>query len=168
MSKSQLFIPNISIVVRVFNQIDFIEPWLYSLSQLEMSKELLVIDDHSTDGSKQLLQELQPKLRLKLILAAKTRGLGLCAKMALAHGKGKYATIIDFRKDSDIGYITNLAEILKTQNAIDLLINQADFIAKLGKLKQAGIEANDYLSELKQYAKDSDWAIKEISKKERF
>lgn len=156
-SKPKLFIPDVSIVIRTYNCIDTIEGWLRALREIEIRKEILVIDDLSTDGTKELLKTLQPELRLKLILAAKHRGLGLCAKMALAHGKGKYATVLDYTPNLDIDFIPPSLQQIQTDSKLDLLVSQADFIAKLGKLKLAGIEDDGYLKSLKAFAEDNNW-----------
>ena len=163
--KPKLFIPDVSIVIRTYDCVDTIEKWLRDLREVKIRKEILVIDDLSTDGTKELLKQLQPELRLKLILAAKHRGLGLCAKMALAHGKGRYATVLDYTPNLNIDFIPSLLQQIQSDTKLDLVTSQADFIAKLGKLKLAGIEDDDYFKSLKAFANEKDWKISVIPAK---
>jgi glycosyltransferase involved in cell wall biosynthesis len=46
----------VSIVIPVYNEIAFIEEVLLRVQAVELDKEILVIDDGSTDGTRQLLQ----------------------------------------------------------------------------------------------------------------
>jgi cellulose synthase/poly-beta-1,6-N-acetylglucosamine synthase-like glycosyltransferase len=47
----------VSIVLPVYNEIAFIEEVLLRVQAVELDKEILVIDDGSTDDTRQLLQE---------------------------------------------------------------------------------------------------------------
>jgi glycosyltransferase involved in cell wall biosynthesis len=48
--------PKVSIVIPVYNEIAFVEEILLRVQAVELDKEILVIDDGSTDGTRQLLQ----------------------------------------------------------------------------------------------------------------
>jgi len=48
----------VSVVIPVYNEIAFIEEILLRVQAVELDKEILVIDDSSTDGTRELLQRL--------------------------------------------------------------------------------------------------------------
>jgi len=49
----------VSVVIPVYNEHAFIEEILLRVQAVEMSKEIVVVDDKSTDGTRDLLQELE-------------------------------------------------------------------------------------------------------------
>ena len=62
----------ISIIIPVFNEkktINFIIDKIHELKNLE--KEIIIIDDKSTDGTKKILKNLNPKLYNRIIFQKK-------------------------------------------------------------------------------------------------
>lgn len=62
----------VSIVMPVFNERQFIEEILWRVQRVQLKKEIVVVDDHSTDGTRELLQEwaaAQAKGQTKAVLA---------------------------------------------------------------------------------------------------
>jgi len=51
-------IPALSVVIPVYNERGTIEEILWRVQQVGISKEIIVVDDGSTDGTRELLQEI--------------------------------------------------------------------------------------------------------------
>lgn len=51
----------LSVVMPVFNEIDTIEDILYKVQAVNLEKEIIIVDDGSSDGTREFLQELQKK-----------------------------------------------------------------------------------------------------------
>src|SRR3972149_3964449 len=93
--------PKLSVVIPVFNEVKTVEQVVRTIVALPVEKEIIVIDDYSTDGSRELLKKLQTELRLKLILHAKNKGKGEGVKNAVAHAKGEYLIVEDADSELD-------------------------------------------------------------------
>ena len=95
----------LSIIVPIYNERTTIQKVLDSLADLPVDKEVVVVDDGSTDGSRQYLEERaaagEPAgHRLKFIAHARNRGKGAAILTALSHVEGD-AVII---QDADLEY----------------------------------------------------------------
>jgi glycosyltransferase involved in cell wall biosynthesis len=88
-----------TVLMAVYNDEIFLEQALESiLQQLTDDMELLVIDDHSSDRSWKILQDIECKHpRVRVIRNDKNRGVGYCAYIGVKEAKGKYI----IRMDSD-------------------------------------------------------------------
>jgi glycosyltransferase involved in cell wall biosynthesis len=76
---------------------------LPGISGVEMKRELIVVDDASTDGSFETIQEYisrRPDTPIRLIQHDLNRGKGAAIRTALAHASGEYSII----QDADLEY----------------------------------------------------------------
>ena len=70
-------------------------------SPLELAIELIAVDDHSTDGSWELLSELAAlEPRIKPLRQPTNRGKGAAVRAALSHARGEIVVI----QDADLEY----------------------------------------------------------------
>lgn len=91
----------ISIIIPVYNEKDFIEQTLSRLAAVEFgqaAKEIVIVDDGSTDGTREILQRLAAVY--KIIYHRKNRGKGAAVKTGLAAAAGEIIII----QDSDWEY----------------------------------------------------------------
>jgi len=83
-----------SIVITCHNQRDFIRAALESaLSQASDLREVIVVDDASTDGSVEILQQYSDKVQL--LCLPSNRGAIEARNEGLARAKGQYVTFLD-------------------------------------------------------------------------
>lgn len=124
--------PLLSIIIPVYNEVDTICEILKRVAQTPFPKEVLVVDDGSTDGTREFLQELpdiEPLLDGKSLLApcqvtplfhAANQGKGQAIRTALSKATGSFILI----QDADLEYDPSDYPQLLTP----LLTGQADVV----------------------------------------
>lgn len=90
----------VSIVIPVYNESKTIATVLRRVSQLPFAKEILVIDDCSTDGTRDLLKQLQDIPGLQILLHEKNSGKGAALRTGFAHVRGDIVVV----QDADLEY----------------------------------------------------------------
>ena len=87
--------PKISVIMPVFNNEAYVEPAVNSiLIQSFADFEFIIVDDHSTDHTKSILDRIQDK-RIVRINALKHQGNYKCRNRGLDLAKGKYVCVMD-------------------------------------------------------------------------
>lgn len=79
----------LSVVVQVFNEKPTILQAINEVKQLTMDKEIIVIDNHSTDGTREILKNLKDD-SLRIIFQPKNFGPGGTVQTASNLAKGDY------------------------------------------------------------------------------
>jgi glycosyltransferase involved in cell wall biosynthesis len=92
--------PLVSVVMPAYNEIDTIEEIIRRVLAVPLRIELIVVDDGSTDGTRELLQKLQPERKFKVILQAKNGGKGSALRAGFAQVTGDIVII----QDADLEY----------------------------------------------------------------
>ncbi len=97
-------INKLSILIPVYNEAQTILQVLKSVAEapcLSLSKELIVVDDGSTDGTREILANLDTKeLNAKVIFHEKNQGKGAALRTAQQHAQGDIILI----QDADLEY----------------------------------------------------------------
>tara|TARA_B100001057_G_C22849223_1_gene950288 strand:- start:710 stop:1399 length:690 start_codon:yes stop_codon:yes gene_type:complete len=94
----------ISIIIPCFNEHKTIEAILNKVKNLKnYEKEIIVIDDCSTDGTKEILNNIEKDLIQKLIFNEKNYGKGFCVKKGISYATGEIIII----QDADLEYDPN-------------------------------------------------------------
>ena len=132
--------PLVSVIVPVYNVEAYIEECLTSIvDQTYQQLEIIVIDDGSTDNSKEKVQPYLSDKRVQLITQA-NKGLSGARNTGLEAATGKYILFVD---SDDYIQLKTIEEVVKNleKNHLDLLrFNGKAFIDELNK----PIEQNSY------------------------
>lgn len=111
----------VSIIIPIYNEKDFI---LETLRQVEvlalpgLKKELILVDDGSTDGSLEILDPLKDKY--KIVILEKNQGVGAALRNGIKASTGDYIV----RQDVDLEYaVSNIPGLLLplTQGMADVV-----------------------------------------------
>lgn len=107
----------LSIIVCVYNEKATIQEVLRRIQAVdygpEVETEILVVDNCSTDGTRELLQELRAP-NLRVILQPRNMGKGMSVRTAVEHLTGDYGVIQDADLEYDPGELPKLlVEALK-------------------------------------------------------
>ena len=89
----------ITIIIPASNEINTIQTVINKVVRLKISKQIIVIDDHSTDGTREIVLKNEKKID-KIILHKKNKGKGAAIKSAQKYINGKYVII----QDADLEY----------------------------------------------------------------
>jgi dolichol-phosphate hexosyltransferase len=103
----------LSILMPVYNERERVERAIAEVldTQLPTDFELIVVDDGSTDGTREILRGLAESLppgRVRLFEHPENRGKGAAIQTALSHADGEYAAIFDADLEydpSDLGLL---------------------------------------------------------------
>jgi glycosyltransferase involved in cell wall biosynthesis len=87
--------PKLSIIVPVYNEEKLIPTSLPEIFKLATDKEVIVVDDGSSDKSLDILKELKKAYEFKLIIQEKNQGKGAAVKRGLEEISGDYFVICD-------------------------------------------------------------------------
>lgn len=113
--------PLLSVIVPVYNEVKTIRQILEKIEKLPLEKEIIVVDNCSTDGTQKILQEILKGRELKdikVIYHSYNKGKGESVRDGINESKGKYLVI----QDADLEY--NPEEFLKLLKPLSE--NQAD------------------------------------------
>ena len=89
---------SLSILMPVFNELTTVERAIDDALSAELpvaSRQLVVIDDGSTDGTRELLQARTWPDEVTLVLHEKNRGKGAALRTGLLHATGAWSAILD-------------------------------------------------------------------------
>lgn len=110
---------SLSVIVPIFNEEETIHTVLQQVFNRPEVYEVIIIDDGSTDSSREIIKSLKYK-KIKFITHKKNQGKGAAIRTGIKFAKGKYLII----QDGDLEYYpSDYPKLLKL-----LEKNQADFV----------------------------------------
>ncbi|NOR16409.1 glycosyltransferase [candidate division WOR-3 bacterium] len=90
----------LSVIIPVYNEADNIKRILSAVENVKINKEIIVVDDFSTDGTREFLRKKQG---IKLVFHRKNMGKGTAIRSALKIVSGDFVII----QDADLEYSPN-------------------------------------------------------------
>ena len=94
----------LSVIIPVYNEISTIEIIINKILNINIkSKEIIIVDDFSYDGTREKLQLFKKNKEIKVVLHEKNLGKGACIKSASNYLSGDYVVI----QDADLEYDPN-------------------------------------------------------------
>ncbi len=90
----------LSVVIPCFNERATVETLLRRVREVPLHLEVIVVDDGSTDGTRELLRELEPELIDQLIFHERNSGKGSALRTGFARATGDVVVV----QDADLEY----------------------------------------------------------------
>ncbi|MFC1520834.1 glycosyltransferase family 2 protein [Elusimicrobiota bacterium] len=117
---SQTNLPEVTIAVCAFNEAANVGRVLTELLSLKINKEIMIIDDASTDATPQIIKSMADKSNglIKIFKHEKRKGKGAGIITAIKHSSGRYFCIQDADLEYDPHDIDRIMEDI-TQNSLD-------------------------------------------------
>jgi len=91
----------ISVIIPVFNEAKTLEEVIRKVEGLNIEKEIIAVDDGSTDGSLDILTKLANEERVKLVKHEKNCGKGAAIKSGLKQASGDIVIVQDADLETD-------------------------------------------------------------------
>jgi glycosyltransferase involved in cell wall biosynthesis len=110
----------LSVVIPVYNEKNTILELLDRVRQVDLPKEIIVVDDFSTDGTREILQALPPSDHLKTLFQPGNQGKGAALRKGFEAVTGDIVIIQDADLEYDPAEYTNLIQ--------PILANKADVV----------------------------------------
>ena len=93
--------PLLSVIMPVYNERETLTEILAQVRAVDLEKEIVVVDDGSTDGTRDVLREVEKRGDLKVFYHQANRGKGAAVRTALEHACGDFIVI----QDADLEYL---------------------------------------------------------------
>jgi len=106
----------LSIIMPMFNEAKTLPLILAKIQQVPIKKEIIMVDDGSTDGTKRLLRELERQDNIRVIYQNQNRGKGAAIRTAIPLVTGEVTIIQDADLEYDPNDYLKLIEPIKTNN----------------------------------------------------
>lgn len=90
----------VSVIVPIYNEAAHVEDLLRAIQASPAKKEIILVDDGSTDGTREKLRSLPAMGDVTIIFHEKNYGKGAAVRTALSFARGEYVLI----QDSDLEY----------------------------------------------------------------
>jgi dolichol-phosphate mannosyltransferase len=90
----------VSVIVPVYNEIAHVDELLQAIHNSPVRKEIIIVDDGSTDGTREKLRAMPPANDVTVVFHEKNCGKGAAIRTALEYTRGEYILI----QDSDLEY----------------------------------------------------------------
>lgn len=90
----------VSVIVPIYNEAEHVERLLQAIHASPVPKEIVIVDDGSTDGTREKLRALPPRHDVTISFHQRNCGKGAAIRTALSYARGEYILI----QDSDLEY----------------------------------------------------------------
>ena len=90
----------VSVIVPVYNEVAHVDELLQAIQASPVKKEIIIVDDGSTDGTREKLQDMPLPEDVTVVFHEKNCGKGAAIRTALEYARGEYVLI----QDSDLEY----------------------------------------------------------------
>ena len=111
---SQVATPEVTIIIPVYNEQRTVAEVIERVLALPITSEVIVVDDGSSDGTREILQQFSGNPRVRCLLHGVNQGKGAALRTGIAQARGEFVVI----QDADLEYDpANILSVLKPLQA---------------------------------------------------
>ena len=92
--------PLLSVIIPVYNEVGTVARLLDRVLAVATSKQVIVVEDGSTDGTAAILAKYEEHPQVILLRHAHNRGKGAAIRTGLTHARGRFTLV----QDADLEY----------------------------------------------------------------
>lgn len=107
----------LSIIMPVYNEKPTIEKIISRVLAVPVEKELVIVDDHSTDGTREILKNYEGKPGIKICYHPHNLGKGAGIRTGISECTGDYIIIQDADLEYDPNDFLHMVQIAQAKNA---------------------------------------------------
>lgn len=85
----------LSVIIPCYNEAATVERIVQKVLDVPVEKQVIIVDDGSTDGSREIIREMAGKYPLTALFHPQNKGKGAAIQTGLAHATGTYTIIQD-------------------------------------------------------------------------
>jgi glycosyltransferase involved in cell wall biosynthesis len=90
----------LSVVMPVYNEVKFVEETIRRVREVPIAKEVIVVDDGSTDGTRERLAAFEGQPDMRIVYHPRNRGKGAALRTGFEHATGDIVLV----QDADLEY----------------------------------------------------------------
>ena len=105
----------VSVIIPAFNEEQTIRQVVDAVNSLPIEKQIIVVNDGSTDGTYKVLEELQATYELTIVHCEENRGKGFAIRSGLSYVKGEAVVIQDADMELSPADLSQLLEPLEKE-----------------------------------------------------
>ena len=90
----------LSVVIPVFNEVQWVREIVRRVQEVPIPKEIILVDDYSTDGTRAILLEMEAVANIRVIYHEKNQGKGAALRSGFKHATGDVIVV----QDADLEY----------------------------------------------------------------
>jgi len=106
----------VSVIIPAFNEEQTLEQVLEALCVLPLKTQIIVVNDGSTDGTHQMLEELRATYELTVVHCQENRGKGFAIRSGLPHVEGEVVVIQDADMELAPADLPELVKLFKKES----------------------------------------------------
>lgn len=113
-------VQRLSLIIPAYNEADTLQAViraLHALSLPEIEKEIIVVNDGSTDTTEKILKQLQQTIPLRVYVHASNKGKGASIRTGLVHATGDLILFHDADFEYSPSDIMNMVKCIRETNA---------------------------------------------------
>lgn len=138
MTQLEMKSKRVSVVIPVYNREKYIQQTIQSvLDQSYSDVELIVVDDGSTDGSKELIEQFGARLMLLTHEGGRNFGQSASINLALEHITGEYVAILDSDDYWHPNKVESQVRFLEERPELSLVYSNGKVVDENGKTLHA-------------------------------
>ncbi|MDC1245755.1 glycosyltransferase family 2 protein [Pelagibacteraceae bacterium] len=107
----------LTIIIPVYNEKKTIQKIIDKVLKIKnLKKQIIIVDDGSTDGTTEVLKKIQKQKIYKIIYSKKNKGKGYAIRLAQPHVQGEFVIIQDADLEYNPNDIKKIIKVFKNKN----------------------------------------------------